>query len=302
MSINKKQTLIILAGLCFLNFFAWQAVFNFNQNNFLEIIFFDVGQGDAALIRTPENHLILIDGGPDSTILEKLAQEDYFWNQKIDLIVLTHFHKDHFFGLKKVIEKYDVQTILSTNAIEKTPAFDQWLEIISESKAEIIRARAGQTVKTGNFSINILYPLINLEGIEIKDANLCSIVLRIVFQDNSFLFMADAYQSIEKELISKEKFCQENNDYFCSVMVLKSDVLKVGHHGSKTSTSQEFVEKVSPEIAVISVGQNNNYGHPSEQTLDVLEKYDITVLRTDLIGDIKILSDGKNLKQLITNH
>ena len=130
---------------------------------------------------------------------------------------------------------------------------------------------------------DILYPFENLEGKEIQDSNDTSVVDRLVFSSNSFLFTGDITQTAEKEIINK------NID-------VNSDVLKIAHHGSKTSTVEEFLKEVSPEIAVISVGKGNSYGHPTQEVLENLNKYGIKVLRTDEMGDIKIISDGKIIK------
>ena len=131
--------------------------------------------------------------------------------------------------------------------------------------------------------IEILYPFESLEGKTLGDSNNTSIIIRLVFGENSFLFTGDAYQSAERELIQRE-------------INIDSDVLKVGHHGSKTSSSEEFIKKVSPEIAVIPTGKDNPYGHPHPEVLETLDKYGIRILRTDLNGDIKILCDSQSLK------
>ncbi len=292
---NKRFVFVVLFILLFVNFIAWAAVYDLSRPKFLEVIFFDVGQGDGALIKTAEGHYILVDGGESSKMLEKLLAEIPFWKREIDLVILSHPHYDHFGGLIDIIERYQVKNILWNGVAEDSLAFERWQESVSKSDANIIISLAGQKIKGENFFIDILYPFINLEGIEFKDANLSSIYLRLVFQKTSFLFTGDGYKSNENELVQKEIFCQENNHYLCRVMFLDSDVLKVGHHGSKTSTSEEFVSAVLPEIAVISAGKNNRYGHPHKETLDLLERYDINILRTDLNGDIKIISDGKSL-------
>ncbi len=293
---NKKLVAAFFIILFCLNVLAWQAVYQLNQAGFLEVIFLDVGQGDATLIKTPQNHYILIDGGQGPEILEKIAEHIPFWQKNIDLMILTHAHDDHFGGLIYVLERYDVEHILWNGSVGQSASFKVWHDLVLSSQAEVKIARAGQKIKSNNFSIDILYPFVSLEGIKFKDANLASIVTRVVFEDTSFLLTGDAYQINEKELIEKEKICKENdNNALCRVMILDSDLLKVGHHGSKTSTAEEFVQAVSPYLAVISAGKDNRYGHPHQDTLDTLEKYDITILRTDLDGDIRIISDGQDL-------
>ena len=146
-------------------------------------------------------------------------------------------------------------------------------------KAQLKIAKAGQKIKASGTVLAILYPFENLEGKVFEDSNNTSIISKLVFGKNSFLFTGDAYKNVEGELINKKA-------------EIDSDVLKVAHHGSKTSSSEEFIKAVSPEIAVISAGRENKYGHPNQEVLELLEKYGIRVLRTDKDGDIKIISDG----------
>jgi len=293
---DKKLIEIILIGLLAANLLAWSVVYFFNQPHYLEVIFFDVGQGNAVLIKSPTGHYILIDSGPSAVILEKLAQEIPFWKKKIDLVIITHAHKDHFAGLADVIKRYQVEQLIWNGARENSLDFQQWQDLLRQIKTKVNVAWAGQRIKDKDLLIDILYPFFNLTDYEFEDANLSSIVVRLSFKEKTFLLMGDAYQSTEEDLIAKEKSCQEKMNYLCGMLNLDSDVLLVGHHGSKTSTSENFVRAVSPQIAVISVGQNNKFGQPASSVLDTLTKYDINILRTDLNGDIKFISDGKNLK------
>ena len=281
---DKNFIFGILGILFFLNILAWIAVYDLSQPHFLEVNFFDVGQGDAIFIETPQRHQILIDGGPDSTILEKLTKEMPFWDRSIDLIILTHPDADHLSGLIEVLKRYKVEKILWTGIVKDTPAYQEWLKLIENEKAIIFIAQAGQRIKAGRAYWDILWPMENLEGKELKNTNNTSIIAKLVFGVNSFLFTGDAYKSVEKKLIE-------------SGANLDSDILKVSHHGSKTSTSEEFIEKVSPKTAIISVGKDNKYGHPHQEVLETLAKYDINILRTDLQGDIKILCNSQSLKQ-----
>lgn len=278
-----KRFVPLLVGILFLtNILAWLVVFDLSRPRLLEVALFDVGQGDTIFIETPQGHQILIDGGPDSTVLEKLGKEMPFWDREIDLIILTHPDFDHLIGLIEVLKNYKVANILWTGIEFNNNAYEDWLKIIAEEEAKIIIARAGQRIKAGEVILEIVYPFENLKGKRIKDTNNSSIVSRLVFKEVSFLFLGDIYKSAEKEIADKN----ENLD---------SDVLKISHHGSKSSSDEEFIRRVSPEIGLISVGKDNNYGHPHQEVLEIMEKYDIKILRTDLDGDIKIFSDGENL-------
>lgn len=285
----KISSLLVVAFLFFFNIITWGRVADLNKPKILEVDFFYVGQGDAIFIETRQGHQILIDGGPDSSVLEKLGKEMPFGDNTLDLIILTHPEKDHLYGLIETLKRYQVENILWTGITRDTQDYKAWLKGIEEEQAKIKIAQAGQKISWGSDSegfIEILYPVENLEGKKFEKSNNTSISAKLIFGQNSFLFTGDAEKSVERELVEKG-------------IEIDSDVLKAGHHGSKTSTDPEFVKAVSPKIVVISNGKDNRYGHPHKETLDTLNKYDISVLRTDQKGDIKISSDGKNLR--ITN-
>jgi len=287
MSFNKKPSSII-GALLFFNIISWVGVYQLSSCRFLEVVFFDVGEGEAIFIQTPQRHQILIDGGASSTILEKLGKEMPFWDRSIDLIILTHPHHDHLAGLIEVLKRYKVENILWTGIVRENPEYQEWLRLIKKEKAKIIIAQAGERIswqnsleKKGHF--DILYPFKKLRGKRFKDINKTSIAGELVFGEVSFLFTGDAPKSVERKLIKKYPSLEVN-------------ILKVGHHGSKNSTDEEFIKEISPEMAVILVGKNNPYGHPHREVLQILKKYDIKILRTDYQGDIKIFSDGENFK------
>jgi len=285
--------LFILGFLAVSDVLAWIVVFDLSKPKFLEVNFFDVGQGDAIFIETPERQQILIDGGPDSKILEKLGKEMPFYDRSIDLIILTHPEKDHLAGLLEVLKRYKIDNILWNGVVRDTPEYKEWQNLIEKEKAKIFIARTGTKIYCSTWNVEhcyfeILFPFENLAGKEFENSNDTSIVAKLNFNKNSFLFTGDISKFVEEELTIRE-----NSDQFAS---LKSDILKVSHHGSKTSTSEEFLREVTPEIAVISAGKGNSYGHPHQEVLERLEKFGIKVLRIDKEGDVKIFSDGENLK------
>jgi len=290
MDYSRTKIFFILVGLLFFsNIFAWQIVFGLSNHQYLEVNFFDVGQGDAIFIETPLKQQILIDGGPDSQILEKLGKEMPFWDRTIDLVILTHPEKDHLFGLLEVLKRYKIKNILWTGVIRDTPEWEEWDRLIKKENANIRIAEAGERVilkkNSQSIFIDILYPEENLEGEIFKDSNDTSIVGRLVFAKNSFLFTGDITRGAEEKLLQERE----------KSIFLNSNVLKIAHHGSNTSSSEQFLEKVSPLIAVIPVGENN-YGHPTEELLARLNNFGIEILRTDKDGDIKFVSDGNNIK------
>jgi len=278
---TRNFVLGVLIVLFFFNILAWIAVFDLSRPQLLEVNFFDVGQGDAIFIETPQRHQILIDGGPSSKILEKLGGNMPFWDRDIDLIILTHPDTDHLRGLIEIFKKYKIEKILWTGIVKDTPEYKEWEARVQNQKFKIFIAKAGQRIKTSKVYSDILWPMENLEGKIVKNDDNTSIVIKLIFNARSFLFTGDIDKSVEMELIEKYD--------------IDSDVLKVAHHGSKTSTSEEFLGEVLPEIAIIQVGENK-YGHPYSEVLERLKIFDIKTLRTDEQGDIKILSDGKNYK------
>jgi competence protein ComEC len=280
---NKKLSLILLGALLGLNILAWTAVSALSLNNFLEIDFFDVGQGDSIFIETTSQNQILIDGGPGSSVLEKLGKEMPFWDRTIDLVVLTHPEIDHMSGLIEVLKRYKVENVLWTGVKKDTTEYEKWSKTLEKEGANIIIAKAGEKIIAGKAEIEVLWPLESMENQELSESNDSSVILRMVYGQKSFLFTGDAARTSEESLVS-------------GGALIDSDVLKIGHHGSKTSSSDEFLEKISPEIGVIEVGKENRYGHPNQDVLDRLQKYAIKILRTDINGDIKMISDGKIIK------
>jgi len=268
---NKKLFYFILAGLVFLAWVGW-IVSKEVSNNKLEVVFFDVGQGDSIFIETPNNFQVLIDGGPSSAVLEKLGKEMPFYDRTIDLIVLTHPDYDHVSGLLEVLKSYKVKNILWTGVVKNTAEYEEWVKLIEKEKANVMLAMASQEIilqKEPLIYFKILYPFESLENQKIEDSNNTSIVAKLIFNDKSFLFMGDISCKIEKQLVEVD-----------------ADILKIGHHGSNNSSCQEFIERVSPETAVISVGENK-WGHPSSEVLQRLKQFGIDVLITKELGDIK---------------
>ncbi|MBM4177395.1 MBL fold metallo-hydrolase [Candidatus Gribaldobacteria bacterium] len=289
---NSRKRLLV--GFLFLlviaNFFVWQEVFSYQGN--LKITYFYIGQGDSIFIETPQKHQILIDGGPNKNlVLEKLAQRMPFWDKTIDLVILTHPDNDHLRGILSVLEKYKVDYFLLTDfALEKLKTTEQFALGQKQQQVGQIIGSKNLQIQAGRINLFVLYPEIKEVGQVVgQKSNDTSLVLRLDFFNNSFLFTGDISTKIETYLLNSE---QAN--------YLPADVLKVAHHGSKSSTSNEFLKKVQPKVAVISCGKDNRYNHPHDDALQRLENFAINILRTDLLGDIEIISNGFNL--LIANN
>ncbi len=282
---NKKLLLYIAGFLLVANALAWLAVFSFTHNGSLKVIFFDVGQGDSAFIETARGQQILIDGGPDEAILQKLSEEMPFWDKTIDLVLLSHPEADHLNGLVEVVRKYKVDNILWTGIKRDTALYREWLDVLGKENTNVVFAQAGQKIKMAGAELQILNPKESVLGQEFKESNDTSIVARLVLlgkERGEVLFTGDVSGKTEKDMLQRG-------------VSVGSDILKVSHHGSKSASSDNFILAVSPRTAVISVGLNNRYSHPSKETLDTLGKYGINVLRTDINGDIKIILDGNNI-------
>ena len=279
MFFRKKQVnYFILIVLFLIALWLWLALFNQSKLDFLEVHFFDVGQGDSIFIETPSGQQVLIDGGPDATILEKLSQNMPFYDRSIDLVILTHPDADHLTGLVKVLEYYQIDHILTPGLKKETATYQRWQEIIREKDISLTKAQAGQKINFGNGLImEILWPEQSSLELLANKANNVSVVGQLIYGQSKFLLTGDIEKEIEQRLIKQEES-------------LASDILKVPHHGSKTSSGKSFIEKVNPQISVISVGADNRYGHPHPNVLERLKE--TAIYRTDQNGDIEILTDG----------
>jgi len=257
----------------------------YNLAKNLEVDFLDVGQGDAILIKSPFGQNILIDGGPDSKVVEQLGKNLPFWDKQIDLMVLTHPHDDHVTGLIEIIKRYDVKKILYTGVVHDAPNYLAWLEEVRDKKISLALVDRPQTIKLGeNCGLDILFPQKSFIGQGVDNLNNSSIVAKLFYGQNRFLLVGDAEAVVEKELL-------------IAGVNLKSEVLKVGHHSSDTSSSEEFLEAVNPKFAVIEVGKDNDFGHPNLRILKRLERVGAQIFRTDLDGTIKFVSDGERINK-----
>lgn len=240
------------------------------------IRFLDVGQADSALVMCGGNYL-LIDGGnvADSNLIYSCLKAEGV--ETLDYIVCTHGHEDHVGGLSGALNACGVKTVLSSCEQYDTDAFRNFVKYVGRANAQIKIPEVGDEYELGGAAFTILSPSQRYEN-----ENNNSIVLRITYGGTSFLFMGDAEREAERDILD-------------GGFALESDLIKIGHHGSETSTSYVFLREVMPDYAIISVGKNNSYGHPDEAVLSRLRDADVTVLRTDQSGDILIQSDGKKI-------
>jgi len=245
-----------------------------------QLTFFDVGQGDAALIQTKAGQTILIDGGPDRKILQKLGKSLPWDKRTIDVVILSHPHADHLSGLIEVLKRYQVQQILTTGVLHTTPEYLAFLQLIKDKHIPIQTVQAGQVFNlAGDVKIDILWPNFSLVGQRFEDLNTTSIVNKVTFGKTTVLFMGDSPIDSEHALLQ-------------AGLDVRAQILKVGHHGSRNSSSEEFVKDVSPQMAIISVGEGNSFGHPHSDVVNKLTGLVPKVFRTDKDGDVNFVSDG----------
>lgn len=230
---------------------------------------FDVGQGDAVLISAGRTQM-LIDGGPDRSILAKLGRRMPLFDRTIEYVVLTHPHADHFVGLSAVFERYDVGHVLHSGAVNDTPEFTEFLRKISASRTTV--TVDDRIVFDERASATVLAPH---PGPSPEDVNEASVVIRLDALGRSALMMGDAGGPVEEALLA-------------SGDAKPVDILKVGHHGSRTASTAAFLAAIAPHDAIISVGRNR-YGHPSAAALRRLETAGARIWRTDERGDIRIM-------------
>ena len=286
--INALITLVIFAAVTAGGYFFGGAAIgerqsadeNLQTDGTVVVNFLDVGQGDSEFIQLPEGKCMLIDAGISESgevIAAKIRSLGY---EKIDYLVATHPHADHIGGMREIVEGFDIGEIFMPRASADTKTFENLLGSISDKGLGITTAKAGRViVNEDDLKIEFLAPI----GGGYDDLNNYSAVVKLKYGQNVFLFMGDAEKESENEILKKYPYA------------LDADVLKVGHHGSDTASGEKFIFAVSPQIAVIEVGDGNSYGHPHKQALDTLKAAGARILRTDKNGDVSIVSDKSRL-------
>ena len=240
------------------------------QDNNLRVYCLDVGQGDSILI-TNNNKTMLIDASTNEMGSRVVKYLNDLGIKKIDYLVGTHPHEDHIGGLDNVIKNFDIGTIYMPNVVATTKTFEEVIDAISAKKLKVTSPKTGDKFTVGNAECEVM----SIRN-DKDDYNNCSIVIKMDFNNVSYLFTGDAEESVE----SSRKWPH-------------IDVLKVGHHGSNTSSSKKFLEQIKPEVALISVGQGNTYGHPTQATLKRLSNIGAKIYRTDENGTIFLIEKGE---------
>lgn len=271
-----------LGALALACFAVWSAVFYVEAHRglvYLHVL--DVGQGDAIFIEAPNGNQVLIDGGPDNSVMARLGEVMPFWDRSIDLVILTHPHADHLDGLLEALKRYDVGMVMEPGVSHTIPEYGEWKRTVAAKGITRVVAKRGETVRLGDSAkLEILSPFDNFEDVVVENVHDAVVVVRLEHASSSALLMADAEAPLERRLAA-------------AAGDMRAEVLKVGHHGSKTSTSEWLLTAVRPRYAAISVGRKNRYGHPVAAVLRRLSNFGIETHRTDEEGSITFRSDGR---------
>lgn len=279
---SKYWFLAVLGALVFV---VWYAVAWESREGVL-VAFLDVGQGDAIFIQSPNGNQVLVDAGPGSKILEELSKVIPFYDRSLDLIIATHPDSDHIAGFLDILKTYRSDLAMEPGVDSESAFYREFERLLEKNNVKKILARRGMKVMLDdNVYLDILFPDRDVSRLDTNDA---SIVAKLVFGNTSFLLTGDSPQKIENYLVFLDGGPPAGG--------LKSDVLKAGHHGSRTSTGQNFLEAVKPTYVIVSAGKDNRYGHPHQEVLDILEKFQVKILRTGQEGTIKIKSNGRSLQ------
>ncbi len=251
------------------------------DNQYLKVAFLDIGQGDSIFIETPDGVQMLIDGGPDGSVLRELSKQMPLFDRTIDIVLATHSDKDHIGGLVDVLKSYQVENVVRSENINDTSVSEAFDVAVDYEGTEVHIAQAGQQYEIGaSTTLLILSPQGDATNWE---TNTASIVAMLQYGETEFILTGDAPINIE-EYIAKTYG-----------KLLEGEVLKLGHHGSKTSTVDLFLDTIKPTYAIVSAGADNSYGHPHQEVISKLKSRNIKILNTAELGTIVFKSDGKEV-------
>lgn len=247
------------------------------SSGLLSVYFLDVGQGDAIFIETPDGVQMLIDGGPNSMVLRELRAVMPWFDRSVDVVMATHPDKDHIGGLIDVLARYQVANIMSTSNSGDTSVASMFGISSEKEKAKLVTVEAGKRYRLGEFVDLLVFSPASAVAME---SNASSVVMQLRYGNTNVFLTGDATLAIEDYLVARF------GEY------LQSDILKLGHHGSRTSTSEGFLDTVRPQYAVVSAGRGNSYGHPHDEVVERIVERNIELLNTAESGRVGFVSDG----------
>ncbi|HEC30811.1 MAG TPA: MBL fold metallo-hydrolase [Candidatus Yonathbacteria bacterium] len=279
--VRKNLIKIALGTLLLISIVVWYSLLSKESQGILTVAFLDVGQGDAIFIESPTGRQVLIDAGAGNEVLRALGSVMPFYDRSIDMVIATHADKDHIGGFPAVLKRFAVDAVVRTDNKSKSNIYREFNELTEKEQAQKLLLRTGSRIALGGGAyIEVLFPDRDVSEVE---SNTASIITRLIYGNTSFILTGDSPRSIEKYI----------SGVFGSN--LKSDVLKAGHHGSKTSTSKYFLNTVDPDYVVISAGKDNRYGHPNKEVMDLLRQTGTEILITYNEGNIVFESDGEKV-------
>lgn len=301
--------IILLLGILIIVIYLFTT---FKSSNKLVVRFLDIGQGDSILITLPDRENILIDAGPNDTVIQKLEKYLPIFTRKLNYIIPTHPDMDHVAGFIPILKKYQVKNIFLNGDMEQDTTISK--KLLSDINLEIENSKAkkriincgdkmslnnSNTDPADDLNLYFLHPTQN--NLISNETNANSIVILLTFENYALLFTGDIDQEVEAKLFFNIQKCFKNNDLLQIENSLKNlTILKVAHHGSKYSSSQNFLKEITPEYSIISAGLNNRYGHPDQEVLVRLKKYSKYTISTIERGDIIFKIKDRNI-EIITN-
>jgi len=280
---QKNVSLLLLLSVLLLGSIAGYQRHHFYDGK-LHVIFCSVGQGDAILIQSPDHKYLMVDSGPDRTVLDCLARHMPFWQRQINLMILTHPHADHFFGLFYLLKQYQIEEFATEALRNDTSSFTEVMRLLSSKKVPQRYVLNGDNWWVGQVRLEVMYPTqeyldnASPNGLIGETKELASVMTNISYGNFDILLTGDSQTEAMKQALA--------------YLPGEIDVLQSPHHGSQTGVDAEVVAAIHPQLAVISVGAHNRYGHPHKKVLQIYQDQNIPVLRTDQHGDIEIVSDG----------
>ncbi len=249
----------------------------------LRVSFLDIGQGDSIYIQAPNGRQMIIDGGPKSNLMSALSKVMPFGDRSIDVLMVTNPDADHYSGFIDLIRDFDVGAVVESGTRTNTPTYATLQKGIAEHSVPHLLARKGMKIvldKEDGVEFDVLFPDLDVSGWSRNDGSIMGV---LIYGKTKIFFTGDGTTTTENAVMLRTE-----------KEILESDILKVGHHGSRTSTSDAFVKAVAAQWAVISDGKGNTYGHPHKETLDTLARNGVDILRTDQLGTITFISNGSN--------
>lgn len=281
MRTSARITCVVIAVLAAICFALWYSLSREEPGSNLVVSFLNVGEGDAIFIRAPSGRTLLIDSGPDSSVIRQLSDMLPFYDRSIDVFLLTHPDKDHIGGAVDVLERYRVGYLMQSSVAGTSTVYDALEHAANTAKdsgTRVIVAQRGDVIDLGDGArLEILSPD---RSVQRTDTNIGCVVSRLVYGSTAFMFPCDAPQTVEKYLVSLDP------------KDIRADVLKAGHHGSRTSSSPLFIGSVAPSFAVFSRGCDNAFGFPSGETVSLFKRFAIPTFDTCRDGSITFVSDG----------